>query len=408
MKKVGLAVVGVDNFAKFYLDKIKELEEEGQIKLTAVVIKNQIKNADRVRSLRSQGITIYNSYHKLLKESKPFVDIICLPVSIPSHSNMAISGMKSGYNILLEKPPTPTVQELDAIIKTEKETGRFCSIGFQFIHSHTIRKIKKFILAGKLGNIKEIAAKGFWPRFKSYYERNHWAGKSVYMGQLVLDGPMHNAFAHYLNNMIYIAGPAMNSSASLKKIRSELYRAHSYIESDDTSCMQLETANGINIYFYVTHSPEELRHPYMEIIGEKGKIEWKMQNEETIIKLDNEKVIKFDNDNIDPYKEEFRIAAKKQLGKIDNLYCTPKNTRNFVVAINAAYDSAKKIKAIPKNLINEFINDDHQYQTILTGIDQIFDKAFAERKLLSDLDIDWSVKTKWINVENYSCFNPFS
>ncbi|ADO77016.1 Gfo/Idh/MocA family protein [Halanaerobium praevalens] len=408
MKKVGLAVVGVNNFAKFYLDKIKELEEEGEIKLTAVVIEDQIKNADQLRNLRSQGITVYNSYQKLLKESKQFVDIVCLPVSIPTHSNMAISGMKAGYNILLEKPPTPTVQELDAIIKTEKETGRFCSIGFQFIHSYTIRKIKQFILDGKLGNIKEIATKGFWPRFKSYYDRNDWAGKSLYMGQLVLDGPMQNAFAHYLNNMIYITGPDMNSSASLKKIRSELYRAHSYIEADDTSCMQLETANGTNIYFYVTHSPEKLRHPYMEIVGEKGEIKWTMENEKTVIKLNNEKVIKFDNNNIDPYKEEFRIVAKKQLGKIDNLYCTPENTRNFVVAINGAYDSAKKIKAIPKDLINEFINDDNEYQTILTGIDKLFDQAFAERKLLSELDIDWAVRTEWINIEEYSCFNPFN
>lgn len=112
--------------------------------------------------------------------------------------------------------------------------------------------------------------------------------------------------------------------------------------------MQLETANGTNIYFYVTHSPEKLRHPYMEIVGEKGEIKWTMENEKTVIKLNNEKVIKFDNNNIDPYKEEFRIVAKKQLGKIDNLYCTPENTRNFVVAINGAYDSAKKLKLFQK------------------------------------------------------------
>jgi len=408
MKKIGIAVVGVNNFAKFYLDKITELESEGQIKLTAVVINDQINNADKVRDLRHKGIAIYNSYESLLREAKNCVDIIGLPISIPTHAEMAIKGMKAGYNILLEKPPAPTIQEIDAIIKTEKETGRFCSIGFQFIHSHTIRKIKQFILDGKLGEIKEIAVKGFWPRFKSYYNRNDWAGKSVAMGQLVLDGPMHNAFAHYLNNMIFIAGSEMNNSASLKKIRAELYRAHSYIEADDTSCMELETVNGVSIYFYVTHVPEELRHPYMEIVGEKGKIKWYMETEETVIELKNGKVIKFDNNNIDPYKEEFRVVARKQLGEIESLYCTPENTRNFVVAINGAYDSAKKIKTIPQDLIREFSNDDGEYQTILPGIDDLIDRAFLERKLLSDLDVEWAVKTEWVNVENYPGFNPFN
>ncbi|MFW5719309.1 MAG: Gfo/Idh/MocA family protein [Halanaerobium sp.] len=408
MSEVGIAVVGVRNFAGSYLRNIEELEAEGKMKLTAVVVNDQVNNADKVRELRHKGIAVYSSYENLLKEAKAWVDIIGLPVSIPTHAEMAIKGMKAGYNILLEKPPAPTVQEIDAIIKTEKETGRFCSIGFQFIHSHTIRKIKQFILEGKLGEIKEIAAKGFWPRFKSYYARNDWAGKSVVMGQLVLDGPMHNAFAHYLNNMIYIAGSEMNTSAPLKKIRAELYKAHSYIEADDTSCMELETVNGVNIYFYVTHAPEELRHPYMEIVGEKGKIKWYMETEETVIELKNGKVIKFDNNNIDPYKEEFRVVVRKQLGEIESLYCTPENTRNFVVAINGAYDSAQKIQAIPQDLVEEFTNDNNEYQTVLPGIDKLIDQAFAERKLLSDFDIDWAVKTKWVNVENYPGFNPFN
>ncbi|RAK05176.1 putative dehydrogenase [Halanaerobium saccharolyticum] len=407
MSEVGFAVVGVRNFADSYLHNIEELEAEGKIKLTAVVVKDQVKNAEKVRELRHKGIEIYSSYENLLKEAKTSVDVIGLPVSIPTHAEIAIKGMKAGFDILLEKPPAPTVQQLDAMIKTEKETGRFTSIGFQFIHSNTIRKIKQFILEGKLGEIKEIAAKGFWPRFKSYYDRNNWAGTSVEMGKLVLDGPMHNAFAHYLNNMIYLAGQDMQSSAQLKRVRAELYRAHSYIESDDNSCLEAETTTGTKIYFYVTHVPEKMRHPYMEIVGTEGKIEWHMEAEETKIELNNGKVIELDNEGLDPHKEVFRIAADKHLGLIENLYCTSKNTRSFVVAINGAYDSAQKIRTIPQELVEEFTNEDGEYQTVLPGIDQLIDQAFAERKLLSDLDLEWAVKTNWVNVENYTEFNPF-
>lgn len=408
MEEVGFAVVGVRNFADSYLNYLEELEAEGKMKLTAVVVKDQVRNAEKMRELRHKGIEIYSTYEELLKNAKDAVDILGLPVSIPTHSEMAIKGMKAGYDILLEKPPAPTVQELDAIIKTEKETGRFTSIGFQFIHSNTIRKIKRFILEGKLGEIKEIAAKGFWPRFKSYYDRNNWAGKSIEMGKLVLDGPMHNAFAHYLNNMIFIAGDDIHSSAELKRVRAELYRAHSYIESDDNSCLEAETTTGTKIYFYVTHVPEKLRHPYMEIVGTKGKIEWYMETEKTKIELNNGETIEFDNEGLDPHKEVFRIAADKKLGLIEDLYCTPENTRSFTVAINGAYESAKKIKEIPQGLVEEFTNDEGQYQTVLPGIDGFIDQAFAERKLISDLDeVDWAVKTEWVNVENYTGFNPF-
>ena len=227
------------------------------------------------------------------------------------------------------------------------------------------------------------------------------------MGKLVLDGPMHNAFAHYLNNMIFIAGPDMQNSAKLKRVRAELYRGHSYIESDDNSCLEAETTMGTKIYFYVTHIPEGKRDPVMEIVGTKGKITWKM-NEETKIELNNGEVIEFDNEGLDPKKEVFRIAADKHLSLIEDLYCTPENTRNFVVAINGAYDSAQKIKAVPRDLVEEFSNEDGEYQTVLPGIDNLIDRAFRERKLLSDLDIDWAVKTEWVNVENYTGFNPFN
>ncbi|RCW55410.1 Gfo/Idh/MocA family protein [Halanaerobium sp. ST460_2HS_T2] len=408
MEEVGFAVVGVRNFADSYLHNLEELEAEGKMKLTAVVVKDQVKNAEKVRELRHKGIAIYSSYESLLKDAKNSVDIIGLPVSIPTHAEMAIEGMKAGYDILMEKPPAPTVQQLDAIMKTEKETGRFTSVGFQFIHSNTIRKIKQFILEGKLGEIKEIAAKGFWPRFKSYYDRNDWAGKSIEMGKLVLDGPMHNAFAHYLNNMIFLAGNDMQSSAALKRVRAELYRAHSYIESDDNSCLEAETTTGTKIYFYVTHVPEKLRHPYMEIVGTEGKIEWHMEEEKTKIELNNGQVIEMDNEGLNPHQEVFRIAADKKLGLIEELYCTPENTRSFTVAINGAYDSAKKIKAIPQDLVEEFTNDEGEYQTVLKEIDDLIDQAFAERKLISDLEqVDWAVKTEWINVENYTAFNPF-
>ncbi|GAB6099540.1 Gfo/Idh/MocA family oxidoreductase [Halanaerocella petrolearia] len=407
MSKVGFAVVGVRNFADSYIRNIKRLEQEELIKLTAVVITDQINNADKARELRNQGIKVFSSYDQLLKKGSGCVDVVGLPVSIPSHAEMAIKGMEAGYNVLLEKPPAPTVEEVDQIIKTAQKTDKFCSIGFQFIHSHTIRKLKRYILDGKLGEIKNIACKGFWPRFKSYYNRNEWAGRSICNGNVVLDGPMHNAFAHYLNNMLFLTGKEMNDSAKPKRVRAELYRAHTYIEADDTSCMEVETESGTKVYFYVTHAPKEKRDPYIEIVGTKGRAFWHF-DETTKIVLNSGEEIEFDNEGINPKLEVFRIAAKKHKKDIEELYSTPDNTRNFVVAINGAYDSAKRIRSIPESYVEEFETEKGEFKTVLEDIDDIMDQAFQERKLLSDLDVEWTTRTNWFNVEDYNRFNPFS
>jgi len=341
-----------------------------------------------------------------LKEGKGSIDVIALPISIHSHAEFAIKGMKHGYNILLEKPPAPTIDEVDWIIKTERETGKFCAIGFQFIYSRSIRRLKDQIVNGKLGVIKEIACKGYWPRYKSYYERNSWSGKTIWNGRIILDGPIHNGLSHFLNNMLFLASPLSDESATLKTVRAELYRAHTYIKADDTSCLEAETATGVKIYFYATHAPKNNLDPYMEIKGTEGAAYWNF-NEKTEIHLDNGETIEFDNEGIDPWLEVIRVTAKTHMGIIDKPYSTLENSKNFVIAINGAYESAQKIQPIPPQFIKEYLTDDNEYKTELKDIDRIMDAAFKERKLLSDLGITWARRTKTVNVENYHEFNPF-
>jgi predicted dehydrogenase len=406
MEKVKIAVVGVRNYASIYLNNIKQLESEVLLQLTGVVVRDQIKNAEKVHELKSQGVEIFDSYDSLLKQGINSVNIIALPTSIHTHADLAIKGMRSGYSILLEKPPALTIEQIDKIIKVEKETGKFCSIAFQFIHARSIRKLKRYLLEGKIGKIKNIACKGYWPRYKSYYNRNEWAGKIFYDGRIILDGPMQNAFAHFLNNMLFLAADEFNQSAKLKSVRAELYRARSYIQADDTSCLEAETDKDIKIYLYATHASESNQDPYMEITGTKGKVTWQY-DETTKLFLDDGEDIVFDNNGIDPRLEVLRIAAKTCLGDLDKPYSTPENSRNFVVAINGAYDSAKKILQIPEKIISEFKTVTGEFKTVVNNIENIMDEAFKERKLLSDIGVKWARKTDTVNIENYKEFNPF-
>lgn len=407
MKKVYFAVVGVRNFAAEHIKFIKQLENKGELKLAGIGIgvEDRRKNFDLEKKFKKEGVEIFYLYDELLKNARDFVDVITLPTAIHTHSEMAIKAMKYGYNVLLEKPPAATVQEVDKIIEAEKETGKFCSIGFHTIHSRSIRKLKEIILQGKLGQIKEISCKAIWPRYRSYYTRNEWAGKSIYNGHIILDGPINNALAHYLNNMLYLIGPSMNESIDLETVRAELYRAHTYIETEDTSCIEAKAINGTKIHFYVTHASNKKLDPYMVIEGTKGKAYWDF-SEKTTILLNNGGKIEFDNEGIDPHLEVFRIVAKKHLGVIDELYSTPKNSRPFVVAVNGAYDSAEKIVPIPKNFIKEY-EEENEYKTVLNNIDEIIDEAFEKKVLFSDLGITWARATKEIKVKEYKSFNPF-
>lgn len=406
MGKTRFAVVGVRNFAEAHINNILKVAEEGLATLEAVVVRDQTGSADKVAELQRDGVEIFHSYDELLKKGKDLIDVITLPTAIHSHADLAIKGMRDGYDILLEKPPTATIDELDNLIKVQKETGKMCAVGFQFIHSRSVRKLKELIVAGKLGEIKEIACKGCWIRYKSYYDRTPWAGRSVWNGRIILDGSLQNALAHFLNNMLFLASPNRDESAELKTVRAELYRAHSYIKAEDTTCLEAETINGTKIHFFVTLAPKNNQDPYMEITGTKGKAYWHF-NEKTVVEFEHGEKMEFDNEGVDPWQEVIRIAAKVHKGIISKPYSTLENSRNFVIAVNGAYDSAKKVRIIPEKYIKEYMTADNEFKTELQDIEEIIGQAFQERKLFSDLGVEWARKTERVNVEGYQEFNPF-
>ena len=381
MRKVRFAVVGVRNFAAQHIKRIKVLVNEGLADLAGVVVRNQQIEDPLFEQLKQEGVRIYSSLDELLVAGQGLVDIITLPTSIHTHSELAAKCMKAGFNVVLEKPPVPTVQQVDELIRVEQETKRFCSLGFQFIHSNSIRQLKNLIVQGKLGSIIEISCKGYWPRDKQYYQRNPWAGRVIKDGYVLLDGPMHNALAHFLNNMLYLSSSQPQDSGKLKTVRAELYRANPYIQSDDTSCLLGETVDGTKIYFYVTHCSQNRVDPYMEIVGTKGKAIWKF-NETTIVQLDDGEEIKFGNGGMRSLGRGYAGSCPGYLGELEKPYSSLENSRSFVVAINGAYLSSEKIRPIPEEYVSEHPTES---RFVVKDIDNLLDQAFAQRKLLSEL-----------------------
>lgn len=409
MKTVAFAVVGVRNFAQSHIRTIKKLEEEGIGRLQAVVVRDQEGRQDGsarlLQELEAQGVVLFDSYEQLLQEGQGLVDLITLPVAVHAHYDLAKQGMEAGYSLVLEKPPVPTVQQVDDLICLEQQTGQFCSVGFQMIHSPSLRKLKEEVCAGRLGELKEITCRGYWPRDGAYYSRNGWAGRAVVDGMLVLDGPIHNALAHYLNNMIFISGPALDTSADLRWIRAELYRSRPFITSDDTSCLEAETTAGTHLYFYVTHSPRSQFDPVMEVVGTKGTATWNYEGECEIETQDGTE--RFDNGGVDPWLEVMRVSAKVHRGELARPYSTLANSRSFVVAINGAYDSARYIRPIPQEFVESTLSGPKEC-AVVKDIDELLDQACAQRKLLSDLGVPWAVSTPRIDLQDYKEFSPFS
>ena len=148
-----------------------------------------------------------------------------------------------------------------------------CGIGYQWSYSEGILALKRDIQAGRFGAPVRLKAICLWPRPRSYYRRNAWAGKlrDEATGRWILDSPLNNALAHFLHNLLYLLGPTTESSAALARVTAEACRANP-IESYDTAACRACTPDGVELLFYGSHASRDSWGPRFDLEFEEARV----------------------------------------------------------------------------------------------------------------------------------------
>lgn len=398
---INICLVGTNNFAGSHFRSIRQMEEEGLARQSCAVIRRPDVYAEAVADYQARGVKVYNSYAEMLQAEQGQTQLVALPVAIPDHAETTIAALEAGYDVLLEKPPAPVIQQIDAMIEAERRTGHFCCVGFQNQSKCTTRDVKRAIGEGKLGEISAINVMAEWIRPDTYYERNAWAGKIMFEGKYCLDGPTCNALAHYLFNALYWASPEWGQAANPVTVRGELYHAHP-IESVDTSALSVKTDTGVNITYLTTLAGWTSRGPLSRIIGSKGTCDWAGSGDATIIYNDGSTEIIPDT-RAREHDEVFRNCIRFMQGVDSELNCPLAMTRPYVLALNGAWESCGGPRDIPAEYVTREPKDNSIF-TGLNGIPELLDECYADGKLYSDAGAPWAVATEAFDVTGYERF----
>ncbi|ACM61159.1 Gfo/Idh/MocA family protein [Caldicellulosiruptor bescii] len=397
--KIGL--IGISGFGSIHLRSIEQLQGK-MVDLRAIVATSYEKNKEVIDRLASRGVEYYQDYRLMLENHKD-LDFVAISTPIHLHAPMAIDAMERGFNVLLEKPPAVTIQDIDAIIETKRKTKRVCSVNFQNTSGKAFRKLLEYIREGRLGRIKSIIGVGRWKRDESYYQRNAWAGKLIVDGNYVLDGTINNPLAHLLNNELIIAETSEENGGVPQKVTAELYHGHK-IEGEDTACVRIITKTGIEVYFYSTLCNREEESPYIIIEAEKARAYWTFANKFKIEYFDGN-TEEFDGGREDLFVNMY-INMVEHLFEGKQLYCPLEVTRNFVLASNGAFESSGCIYDIPDEYL-EISNENGKIYTYIKNIKEIIDEAAENRKLFSEIGVPWAKQTEEFDLIDYCCFSMF-
>lgn len=273
-----VALIGVSGYGRIHLQLIRECLARAEITLVAVVVINPHEEAAAVAELKGRGCRIYNDYQQMLAAEHGQIDLCMIPTGIHWHAEMSIAALKAGANVLVEKPLAASLADAAAIAQAEQASGRFVAVGFQDYYESATQWLKSKVHGGAIGDLQEVRFLGIWPRPRSYYLRNDWAGRLNAGGKPVLDSPLNNAFAHFVMLALYFAGAARDAAGGPIGIEgAELRRAHD-IESFDTAVVRAR-AGGVKLWFGVSHACRPQFEPEITLIGSHGRASWHYERE---------------------------------------------------------------------------------------------------------------------------------
>ncbi|HET7536232.1 MAG TPA: Gfo/Idh/MocA family oxidoreductase [Candidatus Didemnitutus sp.] len=273
-----LALIGLSGYGRIHLQLARECRDRGEVDIVAAAVINPDEERENIAELRARGCEIFSGYPEMLERCRGKIDLCLIPTGIHWHARMTIDALRAGANVLVEKPLAGSSAEVEAVRAAERESGRFVAVGFQDFYEPATAWLKSELLRGAIGQIESVRFLGLWPRNKTYFTRNDWAGRLQAGGTPVLDSPLNNAFAHFVMLSLYFAGPAGKAASLVGPEQVELFRAHA-IESFDTGVVSGRTPEGVRLWFGASHACRETVEPEIVIQGTTGTAYWRYENE---------------------------------------------------------------------------------------------------------------------------------
>ncbi|HTO02248.1 MAG TPA: hypothetical protein VL069_01040, partial [Opitutus sp.] len=292
----------------------------------------------------------------------------------------------AGANVLVEKPLAGSVAEAEAVHLEEKKSGKFVAVGFQDLYDPGTAWLKKELVSGTIGTIQAVRFLGLWPRRRSYFTRNEWAGRLQTHGIPVLDSPLNNAFGHFVMLSLFFASPESRGASAAKPDGVELFRAHA-IESFDTAVAKLHTAEGVKLWFGVSHVSGEALEPEIFIHGSAGTAGWRYENETWLIDVNGRREQR-SMPSMTATRQSMMATVLRRLWDPQAPICGVEMALRHTEVIEAIH-RACPIRTFPPEMVHWKSGDGAEADIpVVAGLTAAMQRAFAAQELLTRCDFN--------------------
>ena len=170
---IRVAVIGTGNIANAHVRAY--LGQPGRCELAALcdIVPGK---AEAMKARYGLSAACCEDYRRVLERGDIDLIDVCTPPFC--HAEISIAALRSGHNVVCEKPMAASLEECDAMLRARDESGKMLSVIAQNRFRRPIRDLKALLDSGLAGPVRHVQVDSHWWRGHSYYDlwwRGTWA-----------------------------------------------------------------------------------------------------------------------------------------------------------------------------------------------------------------------------------------
>ena len=210
MKKIKFAVVGCGSFSKIHIGGLKN---QKKAEIVALCDKDESRMKERAEEFELEGVAMYTDYDEMLKCAD--IDAVIVSTNDQAHRELTVKGLYAGKHVLCEKPMALTIEDCEAMVKAEDETGKKLMIGQICRMTPGFIEAKRLLDEGIIGELF-YAESTYAHDYSSFTDATTWRADPL--RHIVIGGA-----CHAIDLLRWIAGnPTETTAYSTKKVLTDL------------------------------------------------------------------------------------------------------------------------------------------------------------------------------------------
>lgn len=178
-KKVKVALAGLGSRGKdTYAPTAKLFPEKMEIVAIADIDSAKVKDVAKEYNVPESAC--FSSAEELIAQDK-LADVMFITTQDQQHVSQAVPALRKGYDLLLEKPISPDLDECREIVKVAKECDRKVVVCHVLRYTPFYTKLKEVLDSGVIGDVVSIMAienVGYWHQAHSFV-RGNWRNSNT-------------------------------------------------------------------------------------------------------------------------------------------------------------------------------------------------------------------------------------